>query len=292
MKNILNYYYKIFIDEINDNGCFSFDNQLFCLYEYKRNINEIDALEHLNSLMISNNYPINKIVKNVFNKMITVYNNKNYVLIMINYNYLELANTKFIPVFFNIKLDILKRNNWGKLWSMKIDYIEYQLSHLSNNYPLINASVNYYIGLAENAISYFNMIDLSRAGLYISHRRINSENIYNPLELVIDYKARDVSEYIKNNFFNKKMSIENVIEYLKKLDLDNIDYILLYIRMLYPSYYFDIYEEIINDNVSENEINKITSLSSLYEELLYEIYGLIKRRVNIIGINWINKKYM
>ena len=53
MKNILNYYYKIIVldDEIN-NQCFSYNNHLFCLYEYKRNINEIMALDYLNKLMI------------------------------------------------------------------------------------------------------------------------------------------------------------------------------------------------------------------------------------------------
>lgn len=291
MKNILNYYYKIFVDKI-DEGYFSYNNHLFCLYEYRRNINEIDALFYLNNLMISRKDSINKIIKNIFNNIITYHDNKSYVLIMINYEYQDNLNTKFIPSFPYSELNILKRNNWGKLWSMKIDYIEYQLNHISNSFPLINSSINYYIGLAENAISYFNMLNLNNLRLYISHRRINKDNMYNPLELVIDYKVRDISEYIKNIFFNDKMTIYDIKDYISKLNLENIDYVLLYVRLLYPSYYFDMYEEIVNDNREETDINKIIDLTSSYEVLLYEIYNLIRRKTNILGIDWINNKYM
>ncbi len=294
MKNILNYYYKIIVDEseINEKGYFSYNNHLFSLYKYKRNINEIESLEYLNQLMLVNKISINKIIKNSFGQIITYHNNISYVLVMINYEYYDDKNIKFIISFSNPELDILKRNNWGKLWGIKVDYIEYQISHLNNSYPLINDSINYYIGLAENAISYFNMLDLKNVRLYISHRRINKSNIYNPLELVIDYKVRDIAEYIKLNFFSEKMSINEIKEYLNKFNFDNIDYVLLYIRMLYPSYFFDLYDEIINNKKEEKEINRITSLSSLYEELLFEIYSLFRRKINIMGVDWINKKYM
>ena len=294
MKNILNYYYKMIIDDekINDKGYFSYNNHLFCLYEYRRSINEIDALDYLNKLMLLRKISINKIITNVFNQVITYHDNKNYCLLMINYEYSDDANIRFISAFPNKEFNILKRNDWGRLWSIKIDYIEYQLTHLNNSYPLINNSVNYYIGLAENAIHYFNMIDLNNVNLYISHRRINKNNIYNPLELVIDYKVRDIAEYIKDNFFNNKMTIYEIKSYLSSFNLENIDYVLLYVRMLFPSFYFDMYEEIINNQRDEKEINKITNLSSKYEELLFEIYSLFKRKVNIIGVDWINKKFM
>ncbi len=294
MKNILNYYYQMIVEEnmINELGYFSYNNHLFCLYEFRRNVNEIDALYFLNKLMLSNSIKINKIVNNVFHNTITNHNGINYVLMMINYEYRVKANIKYIKTFLNKELDILKRNNWSKLWGIKIDYIEYQLIHLENSYPIINASVNYYIGLAENAISYFNMLDLSNVSLYICHRRIRKDNIYNPLELVIDYKSRDIAEYIKYNFFYNNMTIYDIKSYLSSLYLENIDYLLLYVRMLYPSYYFDLYEEIINDNKSELELTKITNLANSYEELLYEIYRLIKGKMNIVGIDWINKKYL
>ena len=294
MQNILNYYYQIIIDDnkINDKGLFVYNNHLFCLYEYKRNIKEEEALFSLNRAMINNNININKIVKNIFNQVITFSNNKSYVLVEVIYEYLDKFNMKFIESFYDKKMDILKRNNWKELWSIKIDYVEYQLMHIKKSYPIINSSVNYYIGLAENAISYFGMLNLFDTPLYIEHRRFNKENMYNPIELVIDYKVRDISEYIKDCFFNRNMSIREIKEYINKLNLDNIDYILLYVRLLFPSYYFDLYEEIINNNTSELKLNKIISLSSEYEELLYNVYLLISNKINILGVNWINNKFM
>ena len=294
LKNILQLFYEIIVpsDKIDSNGYFSYNNHLFCLYDYKRNVNEVEALNYLNQLMLSRNISINKIINNVFGGIITFHDSKSYILILINYEYRDSGNLRFIPAINDKKLNILKRNNWGKLWSIKIDYIEYQLKHLKNSYPLINNSVNYYIGMAENAISYFNMLNLSNIALFIGHRRIDINNLYNPMELVIDYKVRDIAEYIKHNFINGKMTIYSIKKYLNSLDLENIDYILLYVRLIYPSYYFDLYEEIINNNKKEEEINKITNLSSSYEELLYEIYLVIRRKVNILGIDWINKKYM
>ena len=88
------------------------------------------------------------------------------------------------------------------------------------------------------------------------------------------------------------MSVSETINYLNKLTLDKIDYLLLYVRLLFPSYYFDLYEEVINDNKDEEELNKIIELSTLYEELLYNVYLTIQSKTNIIGINWINNNFM
>ncbi len=291
MEYILSYYYQIIIDnkKIDNNGYFSYNNHLFCLYKYQRKIEEINELVLLNQEMLNNNYNVNRIINNIYNKPLTLYEGINYVLLLIKSQY-QNGFFKFISVNSN-KYKLLERNNWGYLWSMKIDYIEYQIKHLVNKYPLLYKTVNYYIGLSENAIKYFNMLRLDNINLFISHRRVNSEYIYNPLELVIDYKVRDISEYLKDSFINKKKDIYEIKKYILNLSLSNVDYVLLYNRMLYPSYYFDIYEKVVNANYDEKEINRITDMSMQYEELLYEIYLLIKRKINIIGINWINNKF-
>ncbi len=163
------------------------------------------------------------------------------------------------------------------------------MSHIANKYSNIYDSINYYIGLTENAISYFNMINKENIPLYINHRRIK-EDLCNPLELIIDYKVRDIGEYLKYCFFNNK-DISSIINSLNNFNLNNIDYILLYIRMIYPSFYFDKYDNIINNNKNTEEIDNIINKASLYEELLYNIYLYINRKVKIIGIDWINNKF-
>lgn len=294
MKNILSAYYQIIIDDKNlkENECFSYNNHLFCLYKYKRNIDEIKSLIDLNKYLLNNNIRMNEIIINIYNEALTYYDNMYYILIKINYRFNNM-NFKFIEAPLNKNFEILKRNNWGYLWSSKIDYIEYQISHFQNKYPILIDSVNYYIGLAENAIMYFNMLKLDNVPLYINHRRVREIDLYNPTELVIDYKVRDICGYLKRMFFTKKMTIYDIKKYILSLNLQNIDYILLYTRMLFPSYYFDIYDRIINEEIKEEAILEITNRYLEYEELLYEIYLIIKRKINnIIGIEWINQKYI
>jgi len=293
MKNILSYYYQIIIDDksYQDETYFSYNNHLFSLYRYERNIDEINSLVMLNNYMINNNVRINQIVFNIYNEPITYYENNYYVLVKIDYRFSD-GSFKFIESPNSKSYDILKRNNWGYLWSAKIDYIEYQIEHFKNKYPILLETVNYYIGLAENAIMYFNMLKLDNLRLYICHRRVRENDLYNPIELVIDYKVRDICGYLKKMFFTRKMSIYDVKKYILSLNLDKIEYILLYVRMLFPSYYFDIYDRIINDNFREDEIFKITDRIDEYEELLYEIYLIIRRKINnFFGIDWINKKF-
>ena len=291
MEYILEFYYRIIIDNkiIDKNGYFSYNNHLFCLYQYQRNIEEINELVLLNQDMLNNNLNVNRIINNIYNKPLTMYEGNNYVLILIKFKY-QNGLFKFIPINNN-SYKLLERNNWGYLWSLKIDYIEYQIKHLINKYPLLYKTVNYYIGLSENAIKYFNMLRLDNVNLFISHRRVNNDYLYNPVELIIDYKVRDISEYLKECFINNKKNIYEIKRYILNLNLSNIDYILLYNRMLYPSFYFDIYETIVNKDLDEKEILKVTDMANKYEELLYEIYMLIKRKVNIIGIGWINNKF-
>ena len=292
MEYILSYYYQIIIDnkKIDSKGYFSYNNHLFCLYKYQRNVEEINALVLLNNYMINNNISVNQIINNIYNKSLTYYEGINYVLILIKYQY-QAGVFKNILIPENNAYKILERNNWGYLWSMKIDYVEYQIEHLINKYPILYKTVYYYIGLSENAIKYFKMLRLDNVNLYVEHRRISDDYLYNPVEIVIDYKIRDISEYIKKCFINNRKSIYEIKKYLMQLSLSNIDYILLYVRLLYPSFYFDVYDKIVNNNLEEKKILKITNMVMGYEELLYEVYLLIARRINIIGINWINNKF-
>lgn len=284
MKNILEFFYQIVLnDEINQQGYFFYNNNLFELKEYKRSQEEIKGLVILNNYMLINNIKINRIILNINNEPLSFYNNKYYVLLKIDYRnvYNNCYNSYRSP---NIKeLDSLKRNNWSLLWSVKVDYIEYQVSHLIHKYPILYKTVNYYIGLSENAIMAFNMLNMHEE-LYISHRRLN--DVFDPTELVIDYKVRDISEYIKNTFFYKEDSYDEIINYVRTLRLEKMDYMLLYIRLLFPSYYFDMYYEILNGRLEE-DILLITSKALLYEKMLKDIYNIFKSYVNIINISWL-----
>lgn len=292
MKNILQFFYQIVVndDDLDNEGYFFYNNNYWQLKKYLRNNLEIQQLMILNNYMLINNIKINRIVLNIKNEPLSLYENSYYVLLKIDYQELEVShfNTILAP---NInELNLLKRNDWSYLWESKIDYVEYQIKHFIHKYPLIYNTVNYYIGLAENAIIYFKMLDLKNEKLYINHRRVGIEKgFFDPCELVIDYKIRDLAEFIKYNFFIKKTSINDILNYVKTINLLEMDYVLLFVRLLFPSYYFDMYDKIINGELEEENIKQITNYASEYEELLYNIYLVIKKYVNLIEINWLRR---
>jgi len=291
MKNTIMYYYNL--DDIS-----LFKMNYIYRFEYKKktyffepltiDINELREIMNLN--FINNKY--NKIIGNKEKMPITPIQGQNYVLLkkeIDNYNLEEeIKNTINIkPGTYN-----LDRSNWCMLWSKKIDYFEYQLNHLEEKYKLISESIDYYIGMAETAISYVqdtinNEKKSDKDGLCICHKRIENNNFYHPFNIVFDHKSRDVSEYLKYLFVSNQYKDFQLQEFLINLDLSTYGYRLLYGRMFYPSFYIDIYDKIINNNIEEKEINNIIRRTEEYENYINRIYMIINNKIKIQKVNWI-----
>ena len=180
-----------------------------------------------------------------------------------------------------------ERVDWIKLWENKIDYYEYHIKYVGNSNEL-KESFDYYIGMGETAISYLKYnLEQKNENLVISHKRVNKNDYHNPINITIDYRVRDIAEYLKEYIIydnQNKIDIEKLFE---KLELSRNEYILLYGRLLFPSYYFDMYDKIINKQSTNYELNKIIINIEKYEQFLSNIYLLINRKVNIPKVNWI-----
>jgi hypothetical protein len=164
---------------------------------------------------------------------------------------------------------------------------------------MLYKTIDYYIGLAENAISYVKQIELESrsndtlAPITVSHKRVYNYtlfDLYNPINLVIDYKIRDISEYIKMSFFNGLDVWKDIESIFSLYKFSPYSLRLLYGRLLFPSYYFDIYEEIIEKDLNENKIFDIINKSNEYELFLKEIYYYINEYSPIPSVDWIIKK--
>lgn len=192
-----------------------------------------------------------------------------------------LSDILFLNSFELSNNDRLKRNNWIELWSDKNDYLEYQISQIGKKYPLIRESFSYYLGLAETCIALYNEINTSNLPLYLSHDRIKKEytfyELYNPFNMVLDFKVRDVAEYFKSSFFGDKENIlDELLNFISYNRLLYEEWVLFFIRMLYPSYYFDCYEEIINERLPEDKLKKIIEKNQEFEMVLLQIYRRLR----------------
>ena len=126
----------------------------------------------------------------------------------------------------------------------------------------------------------------SRICYGVCHKRIGVNStlfdLYNPLNLIIDYKVRDFSEYIKSAFFNN-INVDKIINILfNNYYFDKLNLSLIVSRLLFPSYFYDLFEKIIS-GYKESIIFEITKKSSNYEDF---IDSFIKK-CNLQNILWI-----
>lgn len=302
MKNALSYFYNIFIDniqKISDDYYFIYQNNNYIVTEFIRSLDEAQAIYALDKEMLNSGISVYEIILTIDNNIIFYYEEKNYILMrlpsinnrLITYD--DVLNFHFIPT--NKLIKKIDKSNWPYYWENKIDFFEYQFSQVQNKHTIINQSINYYIGMWENAISYYNDNFISNNYMIkeVCHKRINCNmdllSYLNPLNLVVDYKMRDVSEYLKSYVLSENFTVTKINSMLDKIIIDKDNAILLISRSLFPSLYFDLYEKIVVDNYDENELLDIIKKHNYYRILLKVMFERYNG-FNIPIINWIMKE--
>ena len=291
MKNLIAYYYNIYITQYKkskDKFQFEYNGKKhsFVLFE-----GDPETL-YKNYLIIkkSNKY-CHKILMNKDGSMITMYNSKPFVLMREDF-FID----KCVDINEIISYDSFVGQNysltWKRLWEQKIDYYEYQMSQVSFKYPKIKESFNYYLGLTETAISILNYVDKSAIDYFISHKRVFSnetlDEFFNPLEIVIDSRARDLAEFIKTNYIYQNLNINDIYFYIDSFNFNSNESLLFFARIMYPSYYFDQYDEIIQGKISEEKAELLTKKNADYEVFLKKIYAFLRKKNSLPNIEWLN----
>ena len=297
MKNAIMYYYNLVpnnIRLINKYVKFNVDNTFYVLEKVERNPNEIDEIYNLSNYLLQINVLCHQIILNINNQIITIINDEPYVLMKVFVESDKLINEEDLLNFLNIIIDSnqytkIKRNNWLGLWSNKIDYLEYQVSQFGKKYMLIRDSFSYYIGLAENAIQFLKGLN-QNVILTVSHLRIKKDytmyDLYNPLEFIIDTRVRDLAEYYKQRFYSNNLNYLNIEKNIyNNFSLDELK--LFFSRMLFPTIYFDIYEDIVIDGINENELIPIITKVNEYEGIIKKIYYFLFTYYRIELIEWL-----
>lgn len=302
IKNFINYYYHLYpveIIKISKAYKFHINTMTYFLYLVSDMQEEINEQVLLNKELGKVNFP-SIIVNNCFDKAYSLIEGKWYVLVIYNFTNRRICVSDLANIgnnhLKNVNYRGLDRSDWYTLWCKKIDYFEYQKNYICNKYPLLYNTLDYFIGYAEVAISYINEINRKierniSDDLVVCHKRlyINSEmfDFYNPFSLILDYKARDIGEYLKNLFFYGYSD-----EQVKKVLLicnTSFQRHLVMARVLFPSFYFDCYEDIINGVINENEVLPILNKIKDYEDFLLYLYNLLKETDFLIRIDFLER---
>ena len=292
MKNVIYNYYNILltdINESNDNYYFYYNSNLYVFYLIENNP---EIINEIYNFLIENNIDSYKIIANKDNNLITTINNKNYALLhlkgLLKYE-IKFEEFKYYPID-------KQNHNWGTLWSNKLDYYEIQIRELGKKYQTLLNSFGFFKGIAENAILYYNLTEKKfndEVPVAIVHNRMNYPeyeiDYNNPLNFVIDYYIRDISEYIKSNTISDYYNLENIITLINKLTLNSKSFNLLYSRLLYPTFYFDEYDKIILGREEDNKIINVINKIQNYLEMLKKIFIVFNNKYEMFNIEWLNK---
>ena len=304
MKETIKYYYNIDVETLDEKEGryhFKYDDKDFFFVYYNRLDKELnDIILCINSLKRKNIF-CHEIIPNIKNELLTKVNNYNYLLLMVTdplkkYDLIDIDNFNKRLILNNYK-GSLYRNNWSNLWSNKVDYFENQISKLGLDKKIITNSFSYYIGLAENAIAIVNVINKKysniKGDIVLSHRRVfypnYKLNYLNPLSFVFDLRVRDIAEYLKSMFFNGDI-LDTFIElnaYLKIAKLNIYELNMLWARLLYPTYYFDLYEQVMNNNRTEDDLIKVIDKIDDYEKFLKKTYLELSKYGQIEKVSWL-----
>ena len=264
----------------------------------QRSFVEMNEIFELSKFLYQTSFAI--IVMNQFQNYITNIYQKNYVLLQEKtverkIQLSDVLSSVSLVVPTNYKW--LNRSDWVGLWSKKVDYFEYQKPYIQHKYPILYETLDYYIGLAENAISYVREIISTPQNiekLTVARRRemvdMNSSEFFSPLNIVLDYSARDLAEYLKSAFF-ADYDVEKIVgEMFQHFSYQQVNYGLLMGRLLFPSFYFDPYEQIVNGVLPEKVIYTILKKSEDYEYFLQFIYQKIHQVSQIPRIDWLEHR--
>ncbi|MBR1417268.1 MAG: hypothetical protein IJ572_05615 [Bacilli bacterium] len=301
MNNILKYYYNfknIEIFPIDSNYLIMDEkNYTYLFYKIDKNININFILNILNKIRKPNYY--GNLILNTLKNYISKYEDNNYILIEIK-GIINEEITLNDLINNNIKYRYLgneKNINLIDLWSKKIDYLEYQISQLSKNKQEVLNTFTFYSGLAENAISFLNVnkINYNNTHKTLTHTRISCNPLvldyYNPVNILIDYDIRDYAEYIKSKVLKNDDILKDIIYILDNASLSIDDVKLFYARLMFPTLYFDLIEDILLNNIEEKEIDPYIENIERYINMLKDTYLEIKKRGIYIDIpDWIKKE--
>lgn len=228
------------------------------IYVLKRVSNE-RKIQEIHSIL-KNKTEYYKIVPNIYNNIITEYNGSKYLLLKKDVNY-EIKSSEIYLEKSMYENYSINHSNWEKLWTIKNYY--YEMNSTDNRYLL--ESKEYYIGLAENALQFIKINNIKFNMLSITKLKVEKE-LY-PDNAIIDCKEREIAETIKYKFFFENDRTEALEKLIKQNDIKKI-----LARLLYPNYYFDLYDDFINGKENLEQIKNVITKTKKYEKFISYIY--------------------
>lgn len=284
-----------------ENNEFEYEGYKFLLLSVEDDEKDIIKLNNLvNSLNIHFNSDVVFIVKNKYDKYISTSKDNNNICLLtykidnqININDFVKMHLSYFNSF-SYKINIQQIID---LWDQRIEYIENQCLtnfNFDNEAHLTLYEYTLYsIGLAINSLQYLADMNLDFKRKYsstLTHRRIKKMDkyeLFNPFNLIVDHSSRDLAELYKNDIISLD-TLLNICAFYS-YSVDEYEYLLA--RLLFPTFIFDIVEDMENDKSSydyTSDIYYAIAKSNSQLDKLKSLYNALISKMNIRPINWIS----
>lgn len=283
MKSKIRYFYNLFIDKIVSYAEYS-------IVESNNNVYILKKIYNTDTSLIANNDYF-EIILNNSGSIITEIDSSNFILMHV------LKGQRNLYDAFEPKPTLIDSNViTSDLWIEKIEYLKKQLINFGQNKKILIQSFNYFCGMAENAISIMKKCEKKKAcsKSFLCHKRMyypnNTINYFDPTSFIIDYKSRDIAEYIKSCFFkNKILPQEELRKIINKFKISNNDAETMFARLLFPTFYFDLFQQnVLTNSINPSTFDKIIDSIEQYRLFLKNIYNIcFYQNKEELHIDWI-----
>ena len=292
MKNFIFLNYGIKIDKIyekDSNKYFFMNNTKYYIYENIKNEKYIDILFNITNNMFYNNIKVNTFILNKEKKYITQKNDNRICILKVN----DLENDLTLQYLKKFEFYSSNLDNYDIIddWKRTIDNLEKEMIEYNKEFQVIQNSINYFIGMGENAISLLNNYknEIINNNNSIGHKiEKNGMNLNNPFTFIKTNRMYNLANYIKFIFYKGTIDYD-VVDLIIKNVSNEYEAIFLFSNLLYPNFYFNIIEEIIKDNKNEELLRMFINNRKKYNDLLFYIQTRFKNVKDITLISWISE---
>ena len=279
MTNLLKEYYGLSVDyyrKYKDGIVFFIngDYYYFCKVYFDRS--KMSDIFKLYLKLKEKNIVVHDFIFNSENELLS----ESYVLIKLNYlvTNIDLYDVEKFNLLVSDPVDL--KSDFSEEWIKRIDYLERQVMELSDCL-LINNSFDYYIGIAEILLNFYNEKYDNANDIYVVHSffdSLNTIDFYNPLYFCLGNRYKDIASYIKIN--NDWELLHNLLNQIKENDK-----VYLFVRLSFPFEYFRTVNGMLIDGIDELKMLEFVESIDKYEKYLlkledyfgYKIFYWIKK---------------
>ncbi len=291
MKKFIKTYYNINVEKIykNKNNYFFYSgNDLIYIIKTDKNKEELDNLVNISNSIYHKNNNTSTFLLNKEGNYYTKYDGS--YLVLLKYNDIIKDRIEFNDIFYYpIENNLLLNYDILNHFKNQIDVLEKEIQEYNKEHSLIQKSIDYFIGISENAIQLLSDINISYDSIchnigLTNYNKVEYNNPFNYIKANIMY---DYANYFKYKFYYETINYDELYYLIKNSNIN--DLILFFGLMLYQEEYFNLVKQILLDKQNEEDLNIYINHISDYKELLLYIKDSIRNVDKIREIEWLDK---